>query len=59
MMTVITAVITSAFVESTRRRLEGATTDKLSAQLDQIGKRLDVIEAGLNKAAGSHGHAPQ
>jgi len=58
-LTVITAVITSAFIESNRRRLEGATTDRLSAQLDQIGKRLDAIEAGLNDVAGSRGHAPQ
>jgi voltage-gated potassium channel len=58
-LTVITATITSVFVESARRRLEGATTDRLSGQLDQIGKRLEAIEAGLNKVGGSHGHAPQ
>jgi voltage-gated potassium channel len=46
-LTVITAAITSAFIESARRRLQGTETDTLSAQLDQIGKRLDAIEAGL------------
>jgi hypothetical protein len=46
-LTVITAVITSAFIESARRRLEGSQTDTLSAKLDRIGTRLDAIEAGL------------
>src|SRR2546421_153429 len=40
-LTVITAVITSAFVESARRRLEGTGTGTLSAKLDQIVTRLD------------------
>jgi voltage-gated potassium channel len=57
-LTVITAAITSAFVESARRRIEATRTDTLSAKLDQIGKRLDVIEAGL-KIAGQHRNAPQ
>jgi voltage-gated potassium channel len=57
-LTVITAAITSAFIESARRRLQGTETDTLSAQLDQIGKRLDAIEAGL-KSIGTHGASPQ
>ena len=46
-LTVITAAITSAFVESARRRLEGTEANTLSAKLDQIGTRLDGIEAQL------------
>jgi voltage-gated potassium channel len=57
-LTVITAAITSAFVESARRRLAGSETDRLSAKLDQIGARLDVIEAGL-KNIEQHRDAPQ
>jgi voltage-gated potassium channel len=57
-LTVITAAITSAFVESARRRLAGSETDRLSAKLDQIGARLDMIEAGL-KNIEQHRDAPQ
>jgi hypothetical protein len=46
-LTVITASITSTFIETTRRRLEGTTTAALTAKLDQIGARLDAIEANL------------
>jgi voltage-gated potassium channel len=46
-LTVITAAITSTFIETARRRIEGNATDALSGKLDQIGARLDVIEAGL------------
>src|SRR5437868_14384975 len=46
-LTVVTAAITSAFIESARRRLQGTETDTLSAKLDQIGARLEVIEASL------------
>jgi voltage-gated potassium channel len=52
-LTVVTAVITSAFIESARRRLQGTETDALSAKLDQIGERLKVIEASL-KDPGAH-----
>jgi hypothetical protein len=52
--TVITAAITSAFVEPARRRLEGTRTDTLSAKLDQIGTRLDVIEARLKNMGEQH-----
>ena len=51
-LTVITAAITSAFVESARGRLAGATTNTQSAKLDQIGARLDRIEAELKSIAG-------
>jgi voltage-gated potassium channel len=52
-LTVTIAAITSAFVESARRRLEGAQTDALSTKLDGIGTRLDAIEASL-KIIGEH-----
>jgi voltage-gated potassium channel len=51
-LTVVTAVITSAFIESARRRLHGTETDTLSAKLDQMAARLEVIEAGLKNLAG-------
>jgi voltage-gated potassium channel len=51
-LTVVTAVITSAFIESARRRLQGTETDAVSAKLDQIGARLEVIEAGLKTLRG-------
>jgi len=57
-LTVITATITSAFIESARRRLEGTETETLAAQLDHISKRLDAIEAGL-KSIAAHGSSPQ
>jgi voltage-gated potassium channel len=46
-LTVITATITSAFVESARRRMEGDERQALTSRLDQIGARLDAIEASL------------
>jgi len=52
-LTVVTASITSAFIESARRRLQGTETETLSAKLDQIGARLEVIEADL-KTLGQH-----
>ena len=52
-LTVVTAVITSTFIESARRRLHGTETDALSEKLDQIGERLKVIEASL-KDPGAH-----
>jgi voltage-gated potassium channel len=51
-LTVVTAAITSAFIESAKRRLQGAETDALSAKLDQIGERLTMIEAGLKDLGG-------
>ena len=51
-LTVVTAAITSTFIESARRRLHGTETDALSEKLDQIGERLKVIEAGLKDLGG-------
>jgi len=49
-LTVITAAITSTFIEAARRRIEGHATDALSSKLDHIGARLDAIEAGLKNS---------
>ena len=46
-LTVITATITSTFVESARRRVEGDTTGVVVAKLDQISERLEAIESRL------------
>lgn len=52
-LTVITAAITSTFVEAARRRIEGPQTELLSAKLDQLSARLDGIEATLTDIARS------
>jgi voltage-gated potassium channel len=46
-LTVITAAITSTFIENTRRQIESTGTETVSAKLDQISERLDVIETAL------------
>jgi voltage-gated potassium channel len=46
-LTVITAAITSTFIETARKRIEGTTTDAVSAKLDEISARLETIEAAL------------
>jgi voltage-gated potassium channel len=46
-LTVITAAITSTFIENARRRIEGTENEVLSAKLDRIGARLDEIETAL------------
>jgi len=58
-LTVITAAITSTFVESARRRLAGTETDGVAAKLDQIAARLDAIEAGLKNIGEHKRDAPQ
>jgi voltage-gated potassium channel len=54
-LTVITAAITSTFIENTRRRLDGESNDALSAKLDQLNVRLDVIETTLRNLGGRNG----
>jgi voltage-gated potassium channel Kch len=51
-LSVITATITSAFIESTRKRLEGVEMRTLDRKLDAIAKRLDAIEASIAPAPG-------
>lgn len=48
-LTVVTATITSTFVESTRRRLEGVELKTLDAKLDEIVARLDAIEGDVRR----------
>ena len=44
-LTVITAAVTAALVESARGRMGGASDRDLSAQLEEISTRLSAIEA--------------
>ncbi len=53
-LTVITATITSTFVEAAGRRIEGGETDLLVTKLDLLRARLDAIEASL-RDIGGHG----
>lgn len=48
-LTVITAAVTAALVESARGRAGGVTDRDLSAQLDEISARLAAIEAGASR----------
>ena len=48
-LTVITATITSAFMEAARRRFEAHETDAVSGKLDSLGTRLDTIETMLRQ----------
>ena len=60
-LTVITAAITSTFIETARKRIEGNTSDGISTRLDEISARLEKIEAGLATAGGTttmHPHEP-
>jgi voltage-gated potassium channel len=51
-LTIVTASITSTFIESTRRRLERAgPAEALGAKLEEIGARLEAIESDLGKLA--------
>jgi voltage-gated potassium channel len=58
-LTVITAAITSTFIDSARRRIQGTTTDVVSTKLEQIVARLDVIEAELKASGGTTTTDPQ
>jgi len=60
-LSVITAAITSTFIETARKRIEGNTSDGISTRLDEISARLEKIEAGLATAGGTttmHPHEP-
>ena len=58
-LTVITAAITSTFIESARRRLQVTRTDTVSVKLDQISTRRDAIEATLKNISGHLDDAPR
>ncbi len=46
-LTVITATITSTFVEEARQRAEGTRNNPTAIKLEEISGRLDAIEASL------------
>jgi voltage-gated potassium channel len=46
-LTVITATITAALIESLRRRYEEPSDERVEAKIDQISERLERIEAAL------------
>jgi voltage-gated potassium channel len=46
-LTVVTAAITSTFVEAARGRMQAAGSEPLEAKLDRISARLDAIDAKL------------
>ena len=48
-LTVITAAITSTFVEAARSRMQAGAGEPLEAKLDRIDARLDAIEAKLTE----------
>ncbi|MGH3018706.1 MAG: potassium channel family protein, partial [Gaiellaceae bacterium] len=50
-LSVFTAAVTAAFVESARRRLRGDELADVAERLDAIGERLDRIEAKLGERA--------
>jgi Ion channel len=50
-LSVITATITSAFIESARKRIEGVEMKTLDRKLDRIAERLDAIEGSLAKSS--------
>lgn len=52
-LTVVTAAVTSTFIENARRSMEGTQSDLVSAKLDEIGLRLEEIETAL-KDIGRH-----
>jgi voltage-gated potassium channel len=58
-LTVITAAITSTFIEQARRNIRGSTYDTLSTQLDQISARLEGIEAALRDSGARRGDTRQ
>ena len=57
-LTVITATITSTFIEEARGRTAANTTDELAAKLDQIIERLDLITAAAAGDPSRHDRQP-
>ena len=48
-LSVLTATITAAFIESARKRIEGVEMKTLDRKLDAISARLAVIEANMGQ----------
>lgn len=47
-LTVVTAAVTAALIESARRRAGGVSQHEMSRQLDQISARLSAIETRMS-----------
>jgi voltage-gated potassium channel len=52
-LSVLTATITAAFIESARKRIEGVEMKTLDRKLDAISARLEVIEASIGQRGAS------
>ncbi len=52
-LTVMTAAITSTFIETARRRLAGDREAELKTTLAEISRRLDAIETSLGELRGT------
>jgi voltage-gated potassium channel len=48
-LTVVTAVITAAFLETVRRRMGDAAQAELLAKLDDLSARLQALESSLRR----------
>src|SRR3954451_1218947 len=48
-LTVVTAVITAAFLETVRQRVGDPEQEAVLAQLDNLGERLEALEAALRR----------
>jgi hypothetical protein len=46
-LSVVTAAITSTFVEAARERMRAGASESLEAKLDRVAARLDAIDAKL------------
>jgi voltage-gated potassium channel len=52
-LTVVTAAITAALIETVRRRLGNPAEERIEAKLDDITARLQALEAALDRTGAS------
>jgi voltage-gated potassium channel Kch len=57
-LTVITAAVTAALIETARRRAGGVSQRDVSVQLDEISARLSAIEERVSDGFGVVDHEP-
>ena len=48
-LTVVTAVVTAAFLETVRQRMGDSAQAELLAKLDDLGERLQAVESSLRR----------